>query len=549
MATRLSERRRTIARVREIAQVAARHGFGYAFERRPLRRGPAVEQSPAAIGRHLREMLDELGPTFVKFGQLLSTRPDLVPPEVAVELRQLQDAVTPVPFEDIERVVTSQLGLDIDRLFRSFDPVPVAAASIGQVHLAELPTGRKVAVKVQRPNAPARVEDDLVLFYHLARLLRRRVDRAAFIDPVAVVDEFARSIRRELDYRIEARNAETFRRNFADEPRVAVPKVYWTYSGQRVLTLERLEGPKLRELDLAATDMAERRRIAVVMTEAWLEMIFRHGVFHGDPHPANLFVLPDGRLGLVDFGQVGTLSDADMRRLVQLFLDAMNEKVDSLPRRLYDLGVRFNRTQEEEFRLELREVYYRYYGASLGEIDPLAVLREAFDLIYRMHMRLPARFALLDKCLATLASVGAELYPDFNVFEVARPYAAELVARRYSPVELLERAREELSAYGDLVRELPYQVHDTLEQLRDGEVEVQFRHRGLDELIGKADVVFNRLAIAIVASASVLGAGIFAAADKGPELFGANALALVALLFSMVLAGILAFSIVRSGRI
>jgi ubiquinone biosynthesis protein len=549
MATRLSERRRTLARVREIAQVAARHGFGYAFERRPLRRTPAIEESPAALGRHLRELLDELGPTFVKFGQLLSTRPDLAPPEVVAELRLLQDSVSPVPFEQVERVIVSDLGLDVERLFRSFDPVPVAAASIGQVHLAELPTGRRVAVKVQRPNAPARIEDDLVLLYQLARVLRRRVERASFIDPVAVVDEFARSIRRELDYRVEARSAEAFRRNFASDARVAIPKVYWTYSAERVLTLERLEGPKLRELDLDATDMAERRRIAVLMTEVWLEMIFRHGVFHGDPHPANIFVLGDGRLGLVDFGQVGTLSQADMRRLVQLFLDAMHEKVDALPRRLYDLGVRFNRAQEEEFRLELREVYYRYHGAALGEIDPLAVLREAFDLIYRMHLRLPARFALLDKTLATLASVGAELYPDFNVFEVARPYAAELVARRYSPAEILDRARDELGAYGDLVRELPYQVHDTLEQLRDGEVEVKFRHQGLDELIGKFDVVFNRLAIAIVIAAAVLGAALFGRSSTGPAVVGINVLALLSLLIGTALAGVLVFSIVRSGRL
>ena len=179
----------------------------------------------------------------------------------------------------------------------------------------------------------------------------------------------------------------------------------------------------------------------------------------------------------------------------------MNENVDALPRRLYDLGVRFNKEQEEELRIELREVYYRYYGASMGQIDPLQVIREAFVLVSRMHLRLPTRFALLDKALATLGSVGTELYPDFNVFEVAEPYAAELVARRYSPRHLLDRSKEELESYGGLLMELPYQVHDTLEQLRDGEVEVQFRHKGLDDLTRQADVVFNRLVVAVVMSA------------------------------------------------
>jgi ubiquinone biosynthesis protein len=547
MATRVSERRRTIARVREIAQVAARHGFGYVFERRP-RRTPATEEPLPARARHLREMLDELGPTFVKFGQLLSTRPDLLPAEVIAELRLLQDRVTPVPFEEIRRVVETDLKMELERLFAHFDPTPVAAASIGQVHLAELPTGRRVAVKVQRPNAPQRVEDDLALLYHLARIAGRRVERLRFIDTVAVVDEFARSIRRELDYTVEARQAEAFGRNFAGDERVVIPRVYWTYSSGRVLTLERLEGRKLGELHLASIDMPERRRIAVMMTEAWLEMIFRHGLFHGDPHPANVFVLPSGKLGLVDFGMVGALSQADMRKLTDLFLDAVNERIDALPRRLYDLGVRFNRAQEDEFRTELQEIFARYRGVSLGEIDPLQLLREAFGLIYRMHLRLPTRFALLDKTLATLGSVGAELYPDFNVFEIAQPYAAELVARRYSPSGLLEWGRDEAGTYAGLLRVLPHQVHDTLEQLRDGEVEVQFRHRGLEEMMRHVDVLANRLSIAIVASGTIVGAGLIElGADE--SFFGVNVFTVVGLVLATILIVALLASILRTGRL
>jgi len=550
MAT-LADRRRTMGRLREIAQVATKHGFGFVFERRTLRRSQVIEtQNLPALGRHLREMLDELGPTFVKFGQLLSTRPDIVPPEILSELRLLQDSVSPVPYADIEQVIAAELRSPIERLFVDFDPVPVAAASIGQVHFAELANGRLVAVKVQRPNAARRVESDLSLLYQVARIVRRRVDRLSFIDPVAVVDEFARSIRRELDYRIEARNAEIFRRNFADEPRVAIPRVYGTYSSERVLTLERLEGVQLGDLDLEMTPMDERRRLAILIAEAWLEMIFRHGVFHGDPHPANIMVLRDGRLGLVDFGMTGSLSEADMRRLTRLLLDAVNENVDALPRRLYDLGVRFSKEQEDELRIELREVYYRYYGASMGQIDPLQVIREAFVLVSRMHLRLPTRFALLDKALATLGSVGTELYPDFNVFEVAEPYAAELVARRYSPRRLLDRSREELESYGGLLMELPYQVHDTLEQLRDGEVEVQFRHKGLDELTRQADVVANRLVIAVVMAALLIGSSLIGiSAQGGWHVFGIHVLALAGFLTASALGFVLVLSIVRSGRL
>ena len=540
-----------MGRVREIAQVATKHGFGFVFERRALRRSTAIEaQNLPALGRHLREMLDELGPTFVKFGQLLSTRPDIVPPEILSELRLLQDSVTPVPYADLERVVEEELRAPIDRLYTNFDPVPVAAASIGQVHFAELANGRKVAVKVQRPNAARRVESDLALLYQVARIVRRRVDRLSFIDPVAVVDEFARSIRRELDYRTEARNAEIFRRNFADDQRIVIPRVFATYSGERVLTLERLEGVQLGDLDLEATPMDERRRLAILIAEAWLEMIFRHGVFHGDPHPANIMVLGDGRLGLVDFGMTGSLSDADMRRLTRLLLDAVNENVDALPRRLYELGVRFSKEQEDELRIELREVYYRYYGASMGQIDPLQVIREAFVLISRMHLRLPTRFALLDKALATLGSVGTELYPDFNVFEVAEPYAAELVARRYSPKRVLDRSREEIEAVGGLLRDLPYQVHDTLEQLRDGEVEVKFHHQGLDDLIAQADIVFNRLVIAVVMAALLIGSSLIGVSTHdGWHLFGIHVLALLGFLTASALGAVLVISIIRSGRL
>ena len=550
MAT-LSDRRRTMGRVREIAQVATRHGFGFVFERHTLRRSSAVEaQNLPALGRHLREMLDELGPTFVKFGQLLSTRPDIAPPEIVSELRLLQDSVSPVPFTDIERVIETELKAPIDRLFTNFEAVPVAAASIGQVHFAELPNGRRVAVKVQRPNAARQVESDLSLLYQVARIVRRRVDRLSFIDPVAVVDEFARSIRHELDYRTEARNAEIFRRNFAEEPRVAIPRVYGTYSSERVLTLERLEGVQLGDLDLEATPMDERRRLAILIAEAWLEMIFRHGVFHGDPHPANIMVLSDGRLGLVDFGMTGSLSEADMRRLTRLLLDAVNENVDALPRRLYDLGVRFNKEQEEELRIELREVYYRYYGAAMGQIDPLQMIREAFVLVSRMHLRLPTRFALLDKALATLGSVGTELYPEFNVFEVAEPYAAELVARRFSPRHLLDRSLESLESYSGLLMELPYQVHDTLEQLRDGEVEVQFRHQGLDDLTRQADIVFNRLVVAVVMSALLIGSSLIGiSAQGGWHIFGIHVLALAGFLTATALGVVLVLSIVRSGRL
>ncbi len=549
---------RTLSRLSEIAQVMVRHGFGYFFEAHrltdliPGRRIPDVgAMTPSARGQHLREVLEELGPTFVKFGQLLSTRPDIVPPDLIAELRPLQDDVRPFPSEQAERVIEEELGNSIERLFLDFDPLPVAAASIGQVHQATLPNGRKVAVKVQRPDATRQIEADLVLLYQAAKLVKERVRALDFIDARALVDEFARQIRQELDYRLEGRNAQTFHRNFAGDPHVQVPKVYWTYTRARVLTLEWLDGTQLADVDRLGLTLEERRDLAYLTAETWMTMIFRHGFFHADPHPANVLVLEEaGTIGLVDFGSAGKLSDDDMTKLTRLFIDAAAENVDMLPKRLADLGVSYPHEREDEFLAELREIYYRYYGASLAEIDPIQVIREAFQLIYSMNLHLPTRYLLLDRTIATLGSVGIELYPDFNVFEVARPYARGLMLERFTPDRIARRARRDAFQYAHILREAPQQIHEILEELRDGRIEVGFVHKGLDEFLADLQRVFNRLVIALVVTGGLIGSsliGIFAKA--GPHLLGVNVISIVGFALSAVLGVWLLWGVVRSGRL
>jgi ubiquinone biosynthesis protein len=404
---------------------------------------------------------------------------------------------------------------------------------------------------VQRPNAPRQIESDISLLFQAARLAKERVRALDFIDAEQVVDEFARSIRGELDYRAEARNAEVFRRNFAGNPEVKIPRVFWSYTRRRVLALELLEGTQLADIDVASLSAAERRDLAYRAAEIWMTMIFRHGFFHGDPHPANVFVLTDGGvIGLVDFGQVGKLTDDDMSKLTRLFIDAANERVDVLPRRLAELGVRYPREREEEFAEELREIYYRYYGVSLADVDPLQVIREAFDLIYSMNLRLPTRFVLLDKTIATLASVGIELYPDFNVFEVAKPYARNLLVERFSPERVLARARKES---GDLARigaAFPYQVSDFMEQIRDGQIEVGFVHKGLDDFMHKVDVAFNRLVIALIVVGGLIGSSLIGIFSKhGPFVAGVNFLSFIGFLLSGALGIWLLWAVIRSGRL
>jgi ubiquinone biosynthesis protein len=550
---------RNLGRMSEIAQVAVRHGFGYFLETHRLtdllpwpRRGAPLdaEFSPTARGQHLREMLDELGPTFVKFGQLLSTRPDIVPPDIITELRALQDDVKPFPFSEVQRVVAEELELPLEKLFLEFEEEPMAAASIGQVHRAVLPNGRRVAVKVQRPEAPRKIEADLALLYQAARLAKERVRALDFIDARELVDEFARSIRHELDYRQEGRNAQTFHRQFAGHPHVRIPRVYWSYSRQRVLTLEMLEGTQLADIELEGYTPDELRRLATVLSEAWMTMIFRHGFFHGDPHPANILVIGPDEIGLVDFGQAGKLSDDDISKMTALFIDAASENVDVLAKRLGDLGVRYERAREAELQAELREIYYKYYGARLAEIDAMQVIREAFALIYAQNLRLPTRFVILDKAIATLASVTTELYPDFNVFEVAKPYARDLMLHRYTPNRMLRRATKETRALAEVIRSAPYQWHEVLEQARHGQLELVFRHKGLDDLAHKLDVVFNRLVIALVVAGGLIGSsliGIFA--KTGPHLIGLHVISLIGFVLFGVLGVWLLIGVVRSGRL
>jgi ubiquinone biosynthesis protein len=545
MATR--PKQRNLGRLSEIAQVAVRHGFGYAFEGRK-NSDPTMESS--ARGRHLREMLDELGPTFVKFGQLLSTRPDIVPPDIVAELRSLQDDVRPFPYEDVERTIQEEFGHPIERLFTQFDREPLAAASIGQVHRATLPNGREVVVKVQRPNAPRQIEADLALMYQAAKLAKERIRALDFIDTDQIVDEFARSIRHELDYRLEARNADAFHRDFAAHPHVAIPRVYWSYTRTRVLTLEHLDGVQLADLELDAWSLDQRRRLAYLITETWMTMIFRNGFFHADPHPANILVLSPERIGLVDFGLTGRLTDDDMTKLTRLFIDAAAENIAVLPKRLGDLGVVYPKEREEEFVSELRELYYRYYGARLNEIDPLQLIREAFGLIYAMNLRLPTRFVMLDKAMATLGSVGIELYPDFNVFEVAKPYARDLMLERFTPRRVLSRARREGIQLTQIFAEMPYQIHDTLEQVRDGQIEVGFVHKGLDDLLAKLDTLINRLVIALIVVGGLIGSSLIGIlATDGPQFLGLNIVSVAGFIASAVLGAWLFWGVLRSGRL
>ena len=288
-------------------------------------------------------------------------------------------------------------------------------------------------VKVQRPDAERQISADIQLLYQAAKVARDRIRKLQFIDLVETVDEFARTIRRELDYGIEARNAEVFRRNFAGDETVSVPKVYWRYTTARVLTMERVEGTSLRHLDLDEWSAADRVTLANRITQTWMQMVFVHGFFHADPHPANILVRDPDRISVVDCGMTEQLSQRDREALVRLLIDIIDQDAERLPRRLRALGVRFPRAKEEELADRLAVIVQRYSAIAIGDIDIREVLREIFGTVYAIGVTLPARWVMLDKTVATLAGVALEISPDFDVFEVARPYAGAAGDRPLPP--------------------------------------------------------------------------------------------------------------------
>ena len=547
------ERKRTLARLREIARVATKHGFGYVFSRRlGGTDGDADDETVedrATRGRRLREMLEELGPTFVKFGQLLSTRPDVVPPDVVAELRKLQDEARPEPFEAIRAVVEQDLGLTLEQAFESFDPVPIGSASVGQVHVAQLPGGREVVVKVQRPDAADTLNADIDLLYQLARLSKDRVKRLAFLDLEGMVDEFAKTVRQELDYRNEARNDEAVRRNFEGNEHVVVPRVHWRQTTGRVLTQDRIEGPTLAHADLDAMSAEDRRTLAARLAETWMQMIFGDGMFHADPHPANIIVLGPDTIGLIDFGMVGLLSQEDRESAIRLFTDIMSQNTERMPRDLRALGIRYPRELEDEFSRRLQDLMARYMGMSMDELDVREILHELFGIIYELEITLPSRWILLDKALATLAGVALTISPDYNVFETAKPYARKLLYAKYSPERIAGKVQSDFGRYANALLEYPIQLGELLDEFKDGEVRVAIDLNELNEASNKALVAANRMAIALVAAAVILASGIIGTfVTEGPQLFGLALIGVPGFVAGLVLFGWLVVGMIRSGN-
>ena len=501
---------RNVPREREIAEVFARHGFGwvlrrYALGRFVLRaRGVSHdERLPSHWGAELRAILEELGPTFIKLGQVLSLRPDILPSEVLFALRGLRDQVTPSPFPGIKARIEEELGGPILQIFEEFDPTPIGSASIGQVYVAKH-NGEKVAVKVQRPGADQKVSADMAVLLDIADVVRKR-NPDLFFDPVKLVEELRGFLTSELDYLEEARNTDRIRADFGDDPRVKIPAVHWDRTTSRVITTEFIEGIPLSQLDPTHFTMEERHQLAVLGAQVSIEQVFEHGAFHGDAHPSNILVVRPDQYGLIDFGLVGFINDRELRVMTDYFIDLIRQRPERLVRDLKNMGVTIPRDQEDDVVTALAGLMRRYYGMSLDQIDTTRLVTELLDLFYRYKLRLPTKYFLILRGLTTVEGTGRELDPGFNVFEVAEPYVRRLAARRYSPQSLAAENLDRASGVVDMVARYPGQISDILDEIQDSLREGRRIENIVDGAMSRAGRTLNRVTMSILFAALVIG--------------------------------------------
>ena len=470
--------------------------------------------SKLSEGERIRRAIEELGPTFVKFGQMLSTRPDLVPQELIEELEKLQDEVHAFPTEDAKRLIQTELGGSIDSLFKEFPDSPFAAASMAQVYKAVLPEGEEVAIKVQRPGIADLIEIDLAIMQDYAkRLKKKHKDTMGIgIDPEILVSEFARAIRKELNFKIEAGNVAHFDSDYPDEPTIHVLKVYKKYSTEKILTMELIGGVKIT--DSIIPEVQEQFRIdpklvASRALELVLKQIFEHGYFHADPHPGNIRVLEDSIICFLDFGMMGTLSARLREQLADILIGVVTQDERKLTRTIISLGRGGQSVNEEELEPDIAELIKMYaFGSTLEDFDLGAFLGEISDLITAYDLKGPRDFYLLGKALSSIQGVCAEVDPDLNLMAQAKPYAEQLAMERLDPKRAIKEISSSAIETSKLMLELPYTLNDLLTLVKRGEGKIKFEIFGLEPLIDTLERITDRLSFALIMAAFLVASAL-----------------------------------------
>ncbi|MCK5354089.1 MAG: AarF/ABC1/UbiB kinase family protein [Methyloprofundus sp.] len=518
-------RPRYFRRYRQIVEILADYGFGAFLAQMGMsdrlniprwwRRRRDIPGDALTNPRRLRRVLEELGPTFIKFGQILSTRSDIMPPEYLEELSFLQDEVPPVSWDEARQVVETELGAPVEDLFAQVDPVPIASASLAQVHVAHLVGGEEVVIKIQRPNIEKTVNLDLDIIYDLARTAQQRISAASRFEVRDLAEEFASALRTEMDFRREAWNADRLRKNFADEPHLYVPKIYWDYSTQRLLVMERIRGIKINDLDGLKAAGYDPQRLSAHAANFALKEILEDGFFHADPHPGNCFYLSGNRIAFIDFGMVGRLSLERREQVLNLMRGLINKDSRRVVKVLLQWSTQASSHNKESFFLDIDGFIDQYHDIPIKELNITELLNNLTTLLRDHQLNLPADLSLLFKAFITLDGLGRQLDPEFNLVEVASPLIQRIFLARYSPDAFLKRGKDNLFNVAELLTDLPQDLHQFMESIRQGTLGVKIDINKPDWLSKELDRTVNRLSVSLVTSALIVGSSIVSTVEGG----------------------------------
>jgi ubiquinone biosynthesis protein len=549
---------RSIQRIQEITRVLARHGFGHILDRLNLGRylpfhhvflRPVAEEERSTIGKRMASVCQELGPSFVKFAQMLSTRPDLLPPDIIDQLKLLQDRVAPFDAEIARQIIAEDLGASPDECLAGFDPIPFASGSIAQVHNAVDKNGEKLVMKVKRPGIDRVLHLDMHILEGLAQAAERFVPELLLFHPTLIVSEFSRTVIRELDFINEASATARFGEVFADDPTVVIPKVRWDLTGSRVLTLERIQARRITEFIDAHDGQMERQAIARNLAEAFFRQFFELGIFHADPHPGNLLVLPPARIALVDFGSIGVVDDELSGHLAIGLVGLIKKEIDIVIDVLADMGALHDDTNRSLLRRDLAEFVNKYYGLPLKRMEVQTVFKELTSLLRRNDVNLPRDLVLLTKSFVEVSGVALQLDPELNLLEMIGPKVRQMLRDRFTAQRLIKTAGISTWHFLNVMKNLPRQVRDLMRSLSVGQWRLNVQHQNLETLANELDRSSNRLAVSVLIAAIIVGSSLVIR-ESATRLFNIplSTFGAIGFIFAGLMGTWLLFAIWRSGK-
>ncbi len=546
---------RDIQRLQQILSLLTKYGFGYIVDHLDMEnnllskkivkitRAKTPDLLNLSTAERLRKILEELGPTFIKLGQILSVRPDLIPTEFCDEFEKLQNDVPAFDFEQVKEKIEYELKEPLGNLFSNFSVKPIAAASLSQVHFAELKTGEKIAVKVQRPGINKTLMADLDILRILAELAEKHFTNGKLYNPVKIVDEFTKTILREIDFTIEARNIEKFRRNFKEDDSVYIMKIFTHLSTKKILTMERIDGIKINKFkESKHHDSLDEKQIAINGADIIFKQIFTHGFFHADPHPGNIFILKNGQIAFLDFGMVGRISQTMKKGLSDILISIIDRNARGLVEAFVSMDTLTKTTDLEQLEMDLTDFVDNYYDIPLKDLKMEVFFPDIISIISQNHINIPSDFFLLSKVLITIEGIGKKLNPDFNAVIQTKPFVEELLKERYSPANLSKAIKDFVKNLYLSANLFPKNFTVILEKIKRGTLRIEFEHRGLENLIHILDKISNRISFSMIIAALIIGSSIIMRTDKGPTLG----------IIGFTVAGImglwLAIAILRSGK-